>query len=397
MGPTVTNSDRGRGRRRPLIAAGLATAAVGLVAACSSSTGSSTAAAPVGSGSNASSSSCTATASSLVAGELAARSKNWYPTESLQGSLARGKSYWLIALTLGIPSNAAYANSFKAAGANVGAKVTVFDGQGTPATIADGINQAVAAHANGIVLSLIDPNSVASALDNAKAAHIPIIEGDNGLPNGAFPPGIVAASSQDQVEMGAWEVDSALEYTHCKLHALLVNTPGNVGSENVTRGIDSELKKLCPTECTVSQVGVQPNDIATKLTDDVENALRRDSDANMIIEIASPYYPYVAAGIKALGSKVPLITTASMGDLAGIGNNNPVVADVIYAPADVHGWFYVDSILLSLSGQTGVSDPWPLGLVNKSNWSPTDPSSYAGTSPYKGFAAIFSKLWGTSS
>jgi hypothetical protein len=62
-----------------------------------------------------------------------------------------------------------------------------------------------------------------------------------------------------------------LELTDCKLHALLVNTPGNVGSENVTDGIDSELKKLCPTECTVSQVGVQPNDIATEVTGDVEN------------------------------------------------------------------------------------------------------------------------------
>jgi ABC-type sugar transport system substrate-binding protein len=300
-------------------------------------------------------------------------------------------------LTLGIPSNAAYANSFKAAAANVGAKVTVFDGQGTPATIADGINQAVAAHADGIVLSLIDPNSVAAALNNARAAHIPIIEGDNGLPNGAFPSGIVAASSQNQVQMGAWEVDSALELTDCKLHALLVNTPGNVGSENVTDGIDSELKKLCPTECTVSQVGVQPNDIATELTGDVENALRIDSGVNMIIEIASPYYPYVATAIKAVGSKVPLITTASMGDLANTGKNSPVAADIIYAPADVHGWFYMDSILRSLSGQTDVSEPWPLGLVNKSNWSPADPSSYASTSPYAGFAATFSKLWGTSS
>jgi hypothetical protein len=58
---------------------------------------------------------------------------------------------------------------------------------------------------------------------------------------------------------------------------------------------------------------------------------------------------------------------------------------------------YLRRILYHLAGKTGVSDPWPLGLVNKSNWSPTDPSSYAGTSPYKGSAAIFSKLWGTSS
>jgi len=35
----------------------------------------------------------------------------------------------------------------------------------------------------------------------------------NGLPNGAFPSGIVAASSQNQVQMGAWEVDSAFAIT----------------------------------------------------------------------------------------------------------------------------------------------------------------------------------------
>jgi hypothetical protein len=71
-----------------------------------------------------------------------------------------------------------------------------------------------------------------------------------------------------------------------------------------------------------------------------------------------------------------------------------VVADVVYPPGLAHGWFYMNAAISLLSGEKNVAQEYPIGLVDQSNRDPDDPSSYAGTSPFANFAAVFSKLWG---
>jgi ribose transport system substrate-binding protein len=335
-------------------------------------------------------------ASGLVAQQLASRSQGWFPKTSPKGSLAKGKSYWVIALTTSIPTLADYANGFKAAGDAVGAKVTVYDGKGTPAGAAQGINSAIAAHADGIVTVLIDPKSIVSAVDNAKAAHVPIIEGDSGSPTPPYLAGIDAGAAQDQPEMGRWEIDYALKATNCKLHALLVFTPGNVAAEATYSGFKSELAKLCPAACTSYDAGIAAQDVATQTAGVVENALRLHPDINAILEVADPFQPYVATALAALGKKTPVITTSSMGDLANTGKDTTVIADVVYPPGLAHGWFYMTAVIRLLSGEKSVSEEYPIGLVDASNRDADDPSSYSGTSPFATYQAEFKKLWGVA-
>jgi ABC-type sugar transport system substrate-binding protein len=312
-------------------------------------------------------------------------------TSSKSARVAAASKRRRLAITL---TPAIFADSFKQAAAAVGANVRVYDGQGTPAGAAAGVDQAISAHANGIVLSLVDPSTISQALSNAQAAHVPVILGDDGLRTAPFPTGIFGVVSQDQTTMGAWEVDSALKATRCDLHVAVVDTPGNVGSDAVTKGIDAEFQRLYPSSCSMTHIDVQAADLATKLTGSVENAVRLHSETNMVMEVASPYYPYVSAGLKAVGSKLPLITTANMTDLASTGGSTSVVSDVVYAPAGAHGWFYMDAILRLLSGKQTVEEPFPLGLVDSSNRSSSDPSSYAGTTPYAQFKERFNALWG---
>jgi ribose transport system substrate-binding protein len=340
-------------------------------------------------------SSCQSQVSALVANHLAARQQDWFPASSPKGSLVKGKDYWVIDLTTAIPSIADFAYGFKSAAEALGAKVTVFDGQGTPTGAAQGVDDAVAAHADGIVTVLIDPRSIASAVGNAEAAGIPIIEGDTGAPFPPFPPGVAAAAAQNQVLMGGWEADSALQLTGCELHAVVLTDPGNVGAEAVFSGIQAEIKKYCPVACSTVAVGMQAEDIATQATGDVENALRLHPDTNAIIEVADPYEPFVATALAALGSKVPVITASAMGNLAGTGGaSDPVAADIVFPPALSHGWYYMQAILDLASGQRNVSVEFPIGLVNKSDGLASDPSSYSGTSPFAGFQAKFGNLWG---
>jgi ribose transport system substrate-binding protein len=328
---------------------------------------------------------------------VTAKGQDWFPASSPKGSLVKGKHYWIIALTTAIPTIADYANGFKNAGKALGADVTVFDGQGTPTGAVQGVNDAVAAHADGIVTVLIDPRSIASAVGNADAANIPIIEADSGPPFPPFQSGVSAAAAQNQVLMGSWESDAALQLTNCNLHAIVITTPGNIAADATDSGIHAEIKKLCPTACTAVDLDIQPNGVATQTAGDVENALRLHPDTNAVIQVADVFEPYTATGMTAVGSKVPVITTSSMGDLAGTGGpNNPVAADVVYAPGLAHGWFYMQAVLNLASGQKDPSVLLPLGMVMKSNSSATDPSSYAGASPYAELQATFGKLWSVS-
>ena len=341
--------------------------------------------------------SCRSQVSALVTQHLAARRQDWFPATSPSGSLVKGKHYWVVDLTTAIPSIADFAYGFKAAAEAVGAKVTVFDGQGTPTGAAQGVNDAVAAHADGIVTVLIDPRSIASAVGNAEAAGIPIIEGDTGAPFPPFQAGVAAAAAQNQVLMGGWEADSALQLTNCNLHAVVLTDPGNIAASSVFNGIQAEVKRYCPVGCSTVTVGMQAKDIATEATGDVENALRLHSDTNAIIEVADPYEPFVATALTALDSKVPVITASAMGNLAGTGGpSDSVAADIVFPPALSHGWYYMQAILDLASGQKNVSVEFPIGLIDRSNGLTTDPSSYSGTSPFAGFQAKFGNLWGVS-
>jgi ribose transport system substrate-binding protein len=394
--------NRARSRKRTL----QAVASIGVVLLAASACSSSKSSAKPGAGSSSPGSSspgsattsasgdCTSQASSLVTQHLATRSQNWYPTDSPKGAAVKGKSFWIIPVTSQIPTLADYAKGFQNAATALGAKVTIFDGQGTPAGAAQGINNAIAAHANGIVTALIDPKSIVSAVANAKAANIPIIEADSGPAVPPYVPGVEAAAAQDQSSQGAWQVDYGLKVTSCKLHALLVNTPGNIASDSTHGGEKAELAKLCPSGCSSYDANVAVQDVATKTTGIVENAVRLHPDINAIIEVADVYQPYVAQALTALGKKIPVITTSSMGDLANSGPVGAgVVADVVYAPGLAHGWFYMTAVLKLLNGGKSVAEQYPIGLVDSTNRASNDPSNYA-TAPYASFEAQFKQLWG---
>jgi ribose transport system substrate-binding protein len=399
MGPS-TAPNRARPRKRTLLV--VAAFAIVLAAASACSSSGSAAKAGTGSGSSptittssaSSSADCVSQATALVAQHLASSSQHWYPTDSPSGAVAKGKSFWIIPVTTAIPTLADYAKGFQNAATALGAKVTIFDGQGTPAGAAQGINNAIAAHADGIVTALIDPKSIVSAVDNAKAANIPIIEADSGPPVPPYVPGVEAAVAQNQTAQGTWQVDYGLKMTGCKLHALLVNTPGNIASDATYGGEKAELAKLCPTACSSYDAGVAVQDVATQTTGIVENAVRLHPDINAIIEVADVYQPYVATALTSVGQKIPVITTSSMGDLANAGPvGAAVVADVVYAPGLAHGWFYMTAVLKLLNGGKSVAEQYPIGLVDSSNRAADDPSNYA-TPPYANYEAQFKQLWG---
>jgi len=383
-----------RPRRGMLAAAALLLGASTALAACGSDSGSDSDASSAAGASGGSA--CTEKVAAEHEKNIALKDQDWLPTESPDASVVKGKSYWVIPLTSAIPTLADYAQGFKNAGDAVGADVTIFDGKANPAGITQGVSNAIAAKADAIVLILIDPKLIASAMKSAADAGIPVVLGGGSTPKTPFEEGVAAETGQNQEDQGRSEAIEALRATDCKLNAILVNSPGNNAGDGTTDGIQTAVKELCPDDCKIQVVGIQASEVATKTTSSVQNALRRDPSINVVLEIADVFTSYDQAAIKAVGSKAKIITSSSIGNLKGTGQDTLVESSTVYPPGLAHGWYYMQALINLADGQKDVIVPYPLGLVDESNRADDDPSSYSGASPFDGFEDGFKKLWGVA-
>jgi ribose transport system substrate-binding protein len=84
----------------------------------------------------------------------------------------RGEKIWIVSCDQTLVGCSLPAQSTQQAAKVVGWKVTIFDGKSNPALYAQGVNQAIAAHADAIVLDSTDCNFVKAPLEQARRAHI---------------------------------------------------------------------------------------------------------------------------------------------------------------------------------------------------------------------------------
>jgi ribose transport system substrate-binding protein len=385
---------------------------IGLVAtACSSgaksastgpSSGSASTAATAATASTAStaataSTSCATEAADLVKKALNSSSNDSpFPKTPVSIAGVKGKTYWVVLLSAGIPFLKLFADGVNAAAKASGASTRVADGRGTAEGAAQAINTAITAKADGIITVAIDNSVITQPLAAAAAAHIPVIDGFGGDPTAPFPSGVVGHSTPSDAVEGTIQADYALNLTSCNTHAILVaslsNPPGRMGHE----GEIAELNRLCPTDCTKTVVDVQPADIATKTVTLVQNALRLNPKTNVLLLTADAYTPYVVQAEKALGLHVPIISGSGEEIAVGQTGSGPMVADVAGPPGEVIGWFFYHAMVRAAAGERSFAVEWPWALLDKTNWGTS--SVPLDVQPrYKNYQQEFKKLWGLSS
>jgi ribose transport system substrate-binding protein len=84
----------------------------------------------------------------------------------------KNQNIWIISCDQTLTGCSLPAASIKKAAAVLGWHVTIFDGHSNPAEYANGVSQAVAAHANAIILDSTDCNFAKGPLEQAKKKHI---------------------------------------------------------------------------------------------------------------------------------------------------------------------------------------------------------------------------------
>jgi ribose transport system substrate-binding protein len=379
--------------RRGLSILCAATAAISLLAACSSSssskssTGSTTSSA--GSTGSGAASSCVATATANT--QKAKQEPKLDAPASFNGSTMKGKTFASIAQTSNAAASA-QAQGMKDALESVGASLQVLVAHGTSDQITQLFRTAIAQKVSGIVTLGIPPAAVPAAYMEAKAAKIPVVAANLGDPNGPLPVNVIAQVSPSATLLGQIQVDYALAATNCKLHAAYGYTAGAPATVLAFNAAQAELRKLCPTDCSLDAVSADVATFQTTMAGQVQTTLQRSSDINFVLTFSDTFAPYVIQGVKAAGRQIPVVGGLGSGLAAEIAGNGET-ADVIQTPLALEGYMNADVIMRAASGGPVKSVLIPFKLVDATNWGANadDATQFPGL---VGAAATYKKAWG---
>ena len=279
------------------------------------------------------------------------------PGPSFDAKKASGKTVWFISNNLSTPFQTDQANGLAEALQTVGVKLVKFDGKGQLPEYTRGIDEAIAAKANAILLGGVEPQFVGAAMASAKAAGIPVI-GTQIHDPGVIPP--------DQRKFSV-----AAEVGHCHACAArmmadwaVADSGGKIDGvvlwfsdlPDVTKpllnGFLGEMHKLCPTTCKLKTIDVPIAQWQTRLPTLTRTLLQTDPKINYLFPQVDGQALFMVPAVHqahAQGRVKMVSFNGSQGMLQYLAKHDVVGADV-GSVAIWQGWAFADQTLRVLTG-----------------------------------------------
>jgi ribose transport system substrate-binding protein len=365
-----------------------------LVAGCSSS-------ATGGSGNQGSAGSTTQSQNGTAA-QLAALYKGSSVSPATSGPKPQpGKKVWIISPDQSVDVAQEMTQGAADAARSIGWVPTVFDGKSQPNVMLAGVQQAIASKADGIILYAIDCSFVKTALEAAKAAHIPVVgaEAQDCTPSletvityaptlGTFQNfesgGGVSAAQYLIAKHGTAGTFVELKETDFEADLLY------------SKGYESTLKAECP-RCTNVVVTFTATDLGPALQEKTQQALLQHPNASGVV---APYDGVITSGVSsalmASGRGKTLTVVGTGGSVANLDlmrQGRGQTADLVVSTR-WEGFATVDWLNRILHGITPNASNAETGigyiLVDADHGLP---ASGAVPSPVD-FQAVYEKSWG---
>jgi ribose transport system substrate-binding protein len=279
-----------------------------LAAACGSSSSATTKSASVGGGAS------SAADLAAVRAQLAEYEK--VPTFKAPGpaiSLAslKGKTVYSIPQSSAIPFLASTEAAEAAVAKAAGIKFVEYSTSGSTTEWVRGINQAVAAHAAGIVLDALDPRLVEPEIAAAKKAGLAVISAQffDLSQLSQAPSSLAGVRADNFTEAAKLEADWTISDTDGKADVIVVENKEQLSTVAMVSALKSQFAQYCPS-CKVTYINVPATAWATQIQPQVQSALAADPSVNYVIPIYDPMSQFVIPAITAAGdtSKVHIAT-----------------------------------------------------------------------------------------
>jgi len=310
----------------------------------------------------------------------------------IDASSIAGKKFAVIMLTGQAARNKSQAEGMQAALEAVGAETIIYDGKATPDVIAQGFQSAIGQKVSGIVTIGFDPALVKSSVADAQAASIPVVSATAVEPDAPHLPGVVANVAVNSYLEGSLQADYALVATKCKLNTVAFFTSAGPVTVHHAEGAEEEIKKLCGSDCSFEKEDVNAATFATKMAGQVQTTLQRSPDINFVLSTADVFVPYVIQGRAAVDRNDVPVAGAQGDSLADAIAGKAQVADVMWPPGEVVGWYMADAIMRAVLGEPK-NQELPLRLVDSTNWG-TSADFEEQFPELVGYQDTFKQAWG---
>ena len=404
--PAAWGPARSRTLRPAVIAAAAATALGAALSACSSSPASSASTSSTTTGAGASAAPSAEQLSAIKADLKAAEGvPSWKAGgASFAASGLAGKKAFL----LGTPTNQ-FAESFitgvTEAFKSVGMSVTVGGSanQVTSQEVQD-LENAVHAHVSVIILLANVPSSIATGLQAAKAAGIPVIEtfiGNPALPSSADQAlGVYADATYPYSRTGQLAAEWEIAQTGGKVNSVVQQFAGQPPSDATAAGWNAALKQYCPSTCSSSNDNVTFGAQTVQEIQSGTQVAAQNPQVNAIFPVYDYQMAYMLPELTAASasSRIDLLSeNADLAQMQELKQGTSVKVDV-GNPVEWDGWAAVDEALRALKGLPAVKDEQlPVRMFDTDNIKSIDltanPASWYGGASYQ---ADYEKLWGVA-
>ncbi|WP_165494972.1 sugar ABC transporter substrate-binding protein [Actinomadura roseirufa] len=314
---------------------------------------------------------------------------------SFNASAARGKTIYWIATTGDIPFTKAVYGGFEAAAKAAGVKVNFFDGRGQTSEQLRGMQQAIAAKADLIVLQAIPVGLMGAAVSAAKSAGIPIVEAFNVDSTAPKSAGATASVSFAYSQVGGLLAANVAAGSGCNATAVAINSSDVPVSVPEMDGIKAGFRELCPSTCKLDVRDALIADWSTKVGPLTQNAVA-DRKVNWLLPVYDGMVQFVTPAVRQANSTAKIASfNASPGIVDDLKTSGSPFTVDIGAPLGWAGWAVADQSLRILTGAAPVNDEKiPLRVFDKANAKGIDFKG-AETAIYGGsYVNEYKRLWG---
>jgi ribose transport system substrate-binding protein len=236
----------------------------------------------------------------------------------------KGKGIWLVSVGMGIEYSVRLAIAAKHAAGDLGWNLHVFDAKLDPNQMLTGVQQAVVAHASGIIVQAIDCATIKNAAQQAKAAGIPIVGIESADCSPSLYSHVVTYSGKASLDQwlhdwGTAQAAWVIAKTGGQARVVL-NTGTDTNATRVTaEGNRAELDQ-CPTCKILDDATWVSSDFGPALQAKIQQAMVKHPDANAFI----PSFDAImtqsggAQALQSTGRMSQLVIAGGEGTAAGI-------------------------------------------------------------------------------
>jgi len=326
--------------------------------------------------------------------------------ESQGPAAQKGKKVLVVNTGTQAPTGGEQSQAVAEVGEILGWDVSIFDGKFEPATYQEGIRQAIAQNVDAIWLFAIDCPLVTAALQEAKAAEIPVFGQEAADCSDAEQGGEQLFTDNLQYAegdylawgeaLGAAQADWILTKLGDQANVIEFSVSSLIITQALHEGFISRMEQACP-DCKVTTVDIALTDFGPQLQSKFETALLRNPDANALaVSFDDLMTLGGAAAVVGSGRNDELEVVAG----TGFDANNQLIRtnagqDAGYGyDIGYETWAAADMINRYFAGETQAPSGVGLSIYDRDRGLPAEGENFSTTIDYK---SVYESTWNAAS